>query len=107
MSADLCLSVIRLHNLHFCVAKAPRSAVILPLHFRDALSEPQLLILALATPFAPVTITARVSQNWTNGAFPAELLTVESPTRVPGPKRQRKMREGVSVRKRGGVMLPE
>jgi hypothetical protein len=105
---ELRLSVIRLHNLHFCITKASNSAVILPLHFRDALSEPQLRILALATPFAPVTITAKVSEDWADGAFPAELVTVETPPRVSAPRRQRKIREGVTVRKRGGgVMLPQ
>jgi hypothetical protein len=101
------LAVLRLHDLQTCIAKAPISAVVLPLRFNQALSEPQLRILALATPFIPVMITVRVSDKWTDNAFPAEIITVESPPRVPNFKRLRKIRTGLAVRKRGGVMMPE
>ena len=101
------LVVIRLHDLYTCVAKAADSPVVSILRFTDPLSEPQLRILSLATPFAPVVVTANVSDDWVCGAWRAELVTVESPVKMPVVSKKRKIRAGVAVRKRGGVMLPE
>ena len=101
------LVVIRLHDLYTCVAKAEKSPVVSIIRFTDPLSEPQLRILSLATPFAPVVITANVSDDWVCGAWRAELVTVESPVKMPVFGRKRRVRVGVAVRKRGGVMLPE
>ena len=100
------LSIIRLGDLHTCFAKIVDSAVLLPLCLTEAPSEQQLRTLALASPFAPVMVTARVSTTWNGKAFPAEIITVESPLRLQIP-RKRTLRSGLGLRKRGGVMLPE
>ena len=105
-STPLRLAIIKLSDLHTCFAKATDSAVLLPLHLLEAPSEPQLRLLALASPFAPVMVTVRVSTAWNGKAFPAEITSVESPLRIQIPKK-RTLRSGVGIRKRGGVMMPE
>ena len=105
-STPLRLAIIKLSDLHTCFAKITDSAVLLPLHLDEPPSEQQLRLLALASPFAPVMVTARVSTAWNGKAFPAEITSVESPPRIQIPKK-RTLRTGVWIRKRGGVMLPE
>ena len=104
------LAAIRLIDLHTVFAKLLNSSpVTLTLTLAEAPCEAQLRILALASAFAPVVITARVdTERWDGRGFPAEIVAVECPPKLPALKlHQRRLRKGIMMRKRGVVLMPE
>jgi hypothetical protein len=104
------IAVLRLIDLHTVFVKLlNNSPVTLTLWLEDAPSEAQLRILALASAFAPVVITAQVQvDRWNPRGFPATIVTVECPPKLPALKlHQRRLRRNIAMRKRGATLMPE
>ena len=104
------MAVLRLVDLHTVFVKLlGESPVTLTLWLEEAPSEAQLRILALASAFAPVVVTARVqTDRWNPRGFPATIVTVECPPKLPAMKlHQRRLRKHIAMRKRGATLMPE
>lgn len=99
------LAVLRLENARTLVAKEPTSPIVLLLILDEELTSSQMSHLCLATPYEPIMVVARVSDEWDGRGFPAEVVDVEILPSLQLCKQSRRARDGLVKRRRGGAVM--
>jgi len=98
------LVALKLVTVKSLLVKDPHTPAVFKLNFAEPLLDAQLSLLALATPWKPTIIEARI-EEWDDEvlAFKASIETIESPPKIQLQKQARTLKWGQVKRKRGFV----
>lgn len=96
------LTALKLVNMSTLLVKETHTPVVFKLNLVEPLSNAQLNLLAVATPWKPSVIEAVVTQ-WNDEvqAFDASITTIETPPKTQTQKQSKTLRWGQVKRKRG------
>ena len=104
MSSTTRLVALRLEALDSLVVKEPHTPVAFKLNLTDPLSDAQLHMLTLASPWKPMNIESTIS-GWNERlqCFDATISVIETPSKKPTPQPMKQLKWGQVKRKRGFV----
>ena len=98
------LTALKLVKLDLLMVKEPLTPVAFMLKLTEALTDAQLNLLGLATPWTPVTVEACVGTfNESTRCFNASITLIEAPSRIPTTKHKKTLQWGQVKRKRGYI----
>jgi transcriptional regulator len=95
---------LKLISTNILLVKEPNQPVCLKLSITESLTDTQMRLLALATPWNPITIGAHTSE-WNNAlqTLDAEITAIETHGKLPVQKHHKTLRWGLVKRKRGFI----
>lgn len=98
------LIALRLGTIDSLVVKEAHTPVAFKLNITDPLTDAQLNLLSLASPWKPMTVHA-VLGEWNEAlkSFDASITVIEAPSKPIAPKHMKTLRWGQVKRKRGFV----
>ena len=95
---------LKLISANILLVKEPNQPVCLKLSITEPLTDTQMRLLALATPWNPITIGAHTSEwNNTLQTLDAEITAIETHGKLPVQKHHKTLRWGLVKRKRGFI----
>jgi hypothetical protein len=98
------LTALRLERIDSLVVKEPHTPVTFKLNLVDPLSDAQLNLLTLASPWKPMMVDAILGEwNERGKSFDAVIAVIETPSKSVAPKHVKKLRWGQVKRKRGFI----
>jgi hypothetical protein len=97
-------TALKLIKTNILLVKELNQPVCLKLNITEPLTDTQMRLLALATPWKPITIGAQISE-WNNAlqALDAVIAAIETQGKIPVQKHHKTLRWGLVKRKRGFI----